>query len=243
MRFEHFTEIDSTSAELARRARAGDLSPVWIQAGKQTAGKGRRGRAWESQKGNLFCSGLFPIEDGDLEAAARLSYAAALAVAQTCDAFIPPDLIAIKWPNDILVSGAKAAGILLESGTGPAGEWLCVGIGLNLLNAPQDTPYPVTSLSAHMDVDDPEKIPTAMGALAILADCFESWRTIYSKEGFAPIREAWLARAAGLGQPITARLMSGDVRGTFIGLSKKGELKVQETGGAVTYISSGEVFF
>ncbi len=243
MRFEHFNEIDSTSAELARRGRAGDVSPIWLQANLQTAGKGRRGRIWESQKGNLFCSGLFPIEDGDLESAARLSYAAALAAAQTCDAYIHPDLITIKWPNDILVDGAKAAGILLESGTGPAGPWLCVGVGLNLLSAPDNMPYRATCLSAHMRTDDPEEIPTAMGALATLARHFENWRKIYAKEGFAPIRAAWLARAAGLNGPVTARLMDRQVQGKFIGLSEKGELEVQEPSGTVTYISSGEVFF
>lgn len=241
MRFEHHSEIDSTSAEAARRGRAGDIDPVWIQADVQTKGVGRRGRAWSSRSGNLFCTGLFPIE-GELAQAAKLSYAAALAVIETCDAYVAPETLALKWPNDVLLGGAKVAGILLESGTGPRGAWMSVGVGINLLTHPSDTPYPATNLAAHMRTQDPEAIPNSMSALAVLSERFTHWCSLYARAGFAPLQAVWSARAAGIGGSVTANLMSETLTGTLLGLSAQGELEVRLPDGRVRHISSGEVF-
>ena len=135
MQFVHFKTIDSTQSEAKRRANTGNLGALWISTESQSKGRGRRGREWVSETGNLYCTGLYP-HGGDLASAARLSFAAALAVAQTLEQYIDPQLVSIKWPNDVLVDGKKVAGILLESGTYNDAIWVAVGIGINLVSHP-----------------------------------------------------------------------------------------------------------
>lgn len=199
------------------------------------------GRSWASNPGNLFCTYLMrpnvPVAD-----AAVFGFIAANAVAQTCEAYIGDADIKIKWPNDVQIGGAKTAGILLETGHVDGKLWLAVGIGINLISAPDGTPYPVTNLGAHIDSDDPEDIPDPMAALAILANRFKTGVTHYMAGGFASVREAWLSRAAGLGETVSATSPDGKVTGTLIDLTLKGELQVRLPDGRDTLISSGEVF-
>jgi biotin-(acetyl-CoA carboxylase) ligase len=136
----HHAEIDSTNSEAKRLAEAGDPGAVWIVADQQTAGRGRRGRVWQTQQGNLATTLLIRPQGAQV---AQLSFAAALAVSDTIAAFAPQAAIAVKWPNDVLAERRKIAGILLEAG--PC--WLAVGMGVNLAAAPEDTEFPAIALA------------------------------------------------------------------------------------------------
>lgn len=225
-------DVDSTNAEARRRAEAGEGGPLWITAARQTAGRGRRGRVWDSGTGNLAAT-LLLRPDAPPAAAAQLSFAAALAVADTAAHFAPQAAITVKWPNDVLADGRKLSGILLEAGDG----WLAIGIGINLGEHPADTEFPATSLAA-LGVTPPA--PDA--ALAVLASSFAQWLAAWRAHGFEPLRAAWLARAGGLGLPIRARLPHEERHGAFEGIDATGALLLREASG-VRAITAGEVFF
>ncbi|MCI3134445.1 biotin--[acetyl-CoA-carboxylase] ligase [Phenylobacterium aquaticum] len=236
---EAYDEIDSTNAEARRRAEAGEGGPVWITALTQTAGRGRRGRAWDTKTGNLAATLLFLTEmsPGD---AAQVSFIAALAVADLAQACLGPDLARLKWPNDLMIHGRKASGILVESGQRPDGKlWVAVGIGVNLAHAPTDVERPATSFADYMSAPPPKP----RDALEILARSFESWKQIWEREGFAPIAKAWTARAHGLGEPCVARLPNQTHRGIAEGLDLDGALRLRLDDGAVLRITAGDVFF
>ncbi len=237
MRIEVFETLDSTNEEAKRRALGGETGPLWIIARSQSAGRGRRGRAWTSQTGNLFTTGLFKL-DASAGRLAQLSFAAALAVGDLAARVIDPALVRLKWPNDVLVAGRKVTGILLESGAHPQGGlWLAVGIGVNLAHHPEDAERPATDLSEHGASLTPE------AACEILAERFDYWRSAWDRDGFAPLREAWLARAWGLGERCTARLHDETVEGVFADLSEDGSLRLDLKDGGRRLISAGDVFF
>ncbi len=238
MRVEHLAETDSTNEEARRRALAGERGPVWIRADAQTSGRGRRGRAWISANGNLFATGLFTLDTGAANAA-QLSFAAALAVAEVArEAGIDPALVSLKWPNDVLIAGRKCAGILLESGQRPGGGlWLAVGVGINLAHHPEDSERPATDFSAHGGALSPGR------AVEVLARSFEAWLNRWRDHGFAPVRDAWLARAHGLGERCTVRLDTETVEGVFADLMADGTLRLDLADGTRRFISAGDVFF
>jgi BirA family biotin operon repressor/biotin-[acetyl-CoA-carboxylase] ligase len=236
-------EVDSTNAEAARIAP--DLAgPEWILGLRQTAGRGRRGRAWADPTGNFAATLVIrPTESPD-QMALR-SFVASLAL---FDAFVDctgrVDPFALKWPNDVLLNGGKVAGILLES-TGFAdghASHLSIGIGVNLAQAPDLTEVettaarPVSLLSETGAAVDPETF------LDILAGTFAHWETQFVTYGFAPIRTAWLARAARLGEVITARTMRDETVGTFETVDNSGNLVLKTATGAVA-IPAAEIFF
>ena len=198
----------------------------------QTAGRGRRGRAWDAGPGNLAATLL--IRPGTPAATmGQLSFVAALAAAETASHFAPTAAITVKWPNDVLAEGKKLAGILLEAGT----DWLAVGIGINLASFPEATEFPAISL-AQLGIAP----PSAEEALSILAARFAHWYDAWMKDGFETIREAWLARAAGLGKSIRARLPNETREGVFEGIDQSGALLLNERG-SVRPIAAAEVFF
>lgn len=233
-----FDEIDSTNEEAKRRAEAGERGPLWIVARRQSAGRGRRGRAWTSEPGNLFATLLIAPERSAAESA-RLSFAAALSVFGVATAACPDADVTLKWPNDVLIDGAKCAGILLESAGEQGGvlPWLAVGIGINLVHAPEGTPYPATALARHGATLDLES------AMASLSTSWAQWHRLWLTEGFARLRRAWLDRAQGLGQPVTARLADNNLNGLFEGLDGEGRLQLRMADGSLQTVSSGEIFF
>ncbi|HEV2365048.1 MAG TPA: biotin--[acetyl-CoA-carboxylase] ligase [Caulobacteraceae bacterium] len=237
--FEVFDDIDSTNAEARRRAERGDFGPVWITAARQSAGRGRRGRAWATPTGNLAAT-LLSSTSRSAADAARLSFVAALAVADLARAFLPERLVSLKWPNDLLIGGRKAAGILVESGQAGAGLlWVAVGIGVNLAVAPAVGEPPPTSFAEHL-----EGSPAApLEALEVLADAFERWRGVWDSAGFEPIREAWMRRAHGIGGPCVVRLTDAEFRGVAEALEADGALRLRLDGGGVRRITAGDVFF
>ena len=232
-----FDEIDSTSEDAKRRAETGERGPLWIMARRQTAGRGRRGRSWTSEVGNLFCTLLFAPEQPASESA-RLSFVAALSVHDLVSQFCATADVRLKWPNDVLIDGRKCAGILLESAGEVGGvlPWVSVGIGVNLSHAPDNVSYPATALAAYgvkVSAD------TAMGALM---RAWDHWLAVWQDAGFSPIRDAWLARAEGLGRRVTARLADETVEGVFEGLDIQGGLVLRLDNASLRHISSGEVF-
>ncbi|MEL6206358.1 MAG: biotin--[acetyl-CoA-carboxylase] ligase [Pseudomonadota bacterium] len=230
--------VESTMAEAA--ARAGDLAaPTWIMAAEQVAARGRRGRAWATPPGNFAATFVMRPEGGPAEAALR-SFVAALALHDALVALTGrPEMFALKWPNDVLLNGGKLAGILLESvGHGA----LLVGVGVNLIEAP-----------AAEDLEPGALRPVALAAetgvhvaqadfLDHLAVAFAHWEGQMACYGFAPIRTAWLARAARLGEEITARTGVEEVTGRFEDVDPGGHLVLASAGGR-RIIAAAEIFF
>jgi BirA family biotin operon repressor/biotin-[acetyl-CoA-carboxylase] ligase len=231
----HLGSVGSTNAECLRRGE----DRLWITAGEQTAGRGRRGRAWVSPPGNLHASVLL----SDLvepRRASEICFVTAVALADAVSALAPKagkDL-ALKWPNDLLVDGAKLAGILVEASHLGGSYRVVVGCGVNVAHHPLDTPYPAT----HLAMSDPALC--APDLFRRLSDSFALRLSEWDLgQGFASIRTAWLARAAGVGQRVTVRLPSGEVQGSFIALEEDGSLLLEADDGARHAISAGEVFF
>jgi BirA family biotin operon repressor/biotin-[acetyl-CoA-carboxylase] ligase len=226
----------STNAEALARARAGERGPLWITARTQTAGRGRRGSTWVSDAGNLYAT-LLLTEPSPPAVASQLSFVAALALhdaAAECAPQLGP-LLRIKWPNDLLLGGAKLAGILIEGESEPVFA-VAIGIGVNCAGHPSDTAYPATDLAAAGALVTPDQVFVALSA-AMLRRLAQWGRG----EGFAAIRADWLKRAAGLGEAIRVRLPEREFAGRFEGLDDAGRLLVDGPGG-VTAVTAGEVF-
>jgi BirA family biotin operon repressor/biotin-[acetyl-CoA-carboxylase] ligase len=221
--------LDSSQAEALRRAASGEAGPVWIMARRQSAGRGRRGRAWATGEGNFAASLLFAPPGGLAQAALR-SFVAALALR---DALVelgaPSGAFSLKWPNDVLLHGAKLAGILLETAGPPLR--LVIGFGVNLASAPapsslEETAMPAIALTAVTGRPLP---PEAL--LDALAPAFARWEARLVREGFAPVRDAWLADAAGLGAPVSARLPGTTITGRFETIDATGAIVLSTASG------------
>jgi BirA family biotin operon repressor/biotin-[acetyl-CoA-carboxylase] ligase len=236
---EAYDELDSTNAEARRRAEAGNPGPVWITAARQSAGRGRRGRAWSTETGNLAAT-LLTTTDVPAAEAAQLSFVAALAACDLADTCLGAGAARLKWPNDVLVHGRKAVGILVESGARDGGGlWLAVGIGVNLSHHPDDTERPATSFAEHMTSSPPKPAD----ALEVLATRFEAWRRLWATQGFAPIARAWSERALGMGERCEARLPNRTLSGVAEGMDDSGALRLRLDDGALERITAGDVFF
>ena len=237
-----FDELDSTNAEARRRAEVGERGPVWLMARRQSAGVGRRGRAWDGGEGNLTATLLLTLDKTSAEIA-QLALVAGLAAWKTITTYVPPSAVALKWPNDVLIAGRKACGMLIESGPAQAGgAWAAVGIGMNLATYPEAVERPATALADHLS-HGVRHAPSPDEALSVLAGAFEETLSLWLAEGFAPIRQAWLDQAAGFGGPCTARLERETVTGVAESLDADGALLLRLPGGELRRITAGDVFF
>ena len=233
-----FEELDSTNDVARQQAQDGAAHGTVIFAKRQTVGRGRQGRQWESQEGNLFCS-LVLYPDCHCAEAANLGFVAALAVRESLSLLsgqsVHPRL---KWPNDVLIAGQKVSGLLLENflqGAGKIGA-VILGVGVNLCHAPSQTPYPATSLVA---AGGGQVFPEQ--ALAVFLTTFDQWYRCWKKDGFGSIRDHWLAQAQGRGQKIRVRLPHDEVVGIFEDLDESGALVLRAESGT-RLIHSGDVF-
>ncbi len=187
-RLETHDRLTSTSDACRQAALAGAPEGLAIRATQQTAGRGTNGRSWASPPGNLYLSLLLRPSIPPREAS-HFSLHAGLAVAEALQAHAPKPL-SLKWPNDVLLNGAKLAGILVETAaTGDTLDWMIIGIGANLAIAPTLPDRATASLNAQIS---PE--PAAHAVLARLG----AWETRRSAEGFAPIRAAWSGYGGGV---------------------------------------------
>ena len=235
-------EVDSTLDEAARRA-PGLTRPLWIMARRQTAARGRRGRPWIAPDGNLFATLVMQPEGGP-QAAALRSFAAALALADalsevTRGAARP----LLKWPNDVLLNGGKVAGILLEStGRGGAVAHLSIGIGVNLIAAPPQAAVEEGALRPVSVLGETGLTVTPDALIGPLARAFDGWERQFRAHGFAPLRAAWLDRAARLGEVVTARTGRETLTGTFETVDDAGNLVLKTAGGRVA-VPAADVYF
>jgi len=231
--------VGSTNAEAFARARGGERGPLWVAARRQTAGRGRRGRAWVSEPGNLYAS-LLLTDPAPPQRAAELSLVAALALhdALAERASVLGPRLALKWPNDVLCDGAKLAGILVEGETLAGGPLaVVIGIGVNCAHHPADTAYPATNLAAAGALVTPESLAQAL--IGAMARRLAEWNR---GEDFAAIRAAWLKRAAGLGAPARVRLPGREVDGIAETLDETGRLVLRLADGSRERIAAGEMF-
>jgi BirA family biotin operon repressor/biotin-[acetyl-CoA-carboxylase] ligase len=247
-RLAAFDSIGSTNAGALARARDGERGPIWLVTSEQTAGRGRRNRPWIAPRGNL-ASSILEVIDVSPAVAATLGFAAGLALeaalqkvsleASLRSAGSDDMKFSLKWPNDVLAGRQKLAGILLEAEAVAGGRLaVVVGIGTNVVAAPEGTPTPSTSLAA---------LGVQIGAkelFTVLSDAWAEFRGIWDLgRGFGEIRQRWLARAAGLGQPVAIHSGGSAVEGTFDSIDETGCLIVRTAGGKLVPISAGDVYF
>ncbi|HVB17577.1 MAG TPA: biotin--[acetyl-CoA-carboxylase] ligase [Stellaceae bacterium] len=233
-----YDAVGSTNDEAKALARAGAPEGTLVWARTQTAGRGRRGRAWLSPPGNLYLS-LVVRPDMPPPAAAQLGFVAALGLVDGLAALAGPALqLRCKWPNDVLINGRKLAGILLESETsaGLPVDFVVIGVGVNILSAPRGVEYPATSLAA-------EGIAGITPALLLEAFVrrFDGWARRWHSDGFAPVRRGWLERASGLGELVHVRLERSALSGRFLDLDDDGALLIDSADGR-RRIAAGEIF-
>ncbi|WP_028033473.1 biotin--[acetyl-CoA-carboxylase] ligase [Chelativorans sp. J32] len=253
-RLEAHESVGSTNALALEAALKGDPGKLWIVSKNQTSGRGRRGRAWATPPGNLAATLLLAdrIEPG---MAATLGFVAGLSLSDALRQVAPAARLGIgidggeekgkrnrfelKWPNDVLADGSKLAGILLESSVLDQGRFaVAIGIGVNIVSHPVDTPYPATSLQT-LGVDcDAERVFEALSAAWV--DNFDLWR---GPGGMSAIRNRWLEQAAGLGSMVSVRADGRVVRGTFETIDDQCRFVVREDDGSRLLIAAGDVHF
>ncbi len=255
-RLVSFDTIGSTNAEALARARQGESGPLWLVSLRQESGRGRRGRAWSTEEGNLAAT-LLVTGNYELSRAATLGFVAGLALGDALEAFLPETQrvsigldgadgagrsrtrLELKWPNDVLADGAKLAGILLESTLLADGRFAAaVGIGVNVVSHPQDLPYPATDVTA---VAGPTR---AEDLFVALSDAWIENSALWDEgRGLARLRERWLARAAGLGGPVAVNVEGEVVRGTFETIDADCRFVIRRPDGSVIRITAGDVHF
>lgn len=233
---------DSTNAEALRLA-PGLVGPAWVMAHDQVSGRGRRGRNWAMPRGNFAGSLVQRFERGAAEAA-QLSFVAALALYDAlADACGPAARLAIKWPNDVLLNGGKVAGILLESGgSAQSSLTVVVGIGVNLAAVPEAALLETRAVPPVSVLGETGHTVSPDDFLDLLAGAFAQWQQQFDTYGFTPIRNAWLARAARLGETIIARVGLDEHEGVFEGIDDSGALILQTASGR-RVIPAADVFF
>jgi BirA family biotin operon repressor/biotin-[acetyl-CoA-carboxylase] ligase len=213
---------------MAALARDGAPECSWLRAERQTGGKGRQGRGWHSPTGNLYASTLVRLRPDDAPAPS-LALVAAVALHEVVHAYAPGGRCSIKWPNDLLVDGAKLAGILLER----ADAAVVIGFGVNLAEHPQGLDRPVTSLSALLG-----RAPEPQAFLQTLSDSFARWLARWRAEGVLAVRNRWLLAA----HPVGTALSTSEGEGLFDGLTEAGSLRLRLADGSARVIHAGDVF-
>lgn len=226
-------ETASTNDDVAALAREGASEGLWLRAGRQSGGRGRQGREWHSPPGNLYASTLVRLRPGD-PPAPTLALVAAVALHEVASAFaVVGASIEIKWPNDLLVAGAKLSGILLER----IGDSIVVGFGVNLADHPDETERPAINMGMLGGAPDPARF------LEALAAGFARWVARWREEGLEPVRARWLAAAHPAGTPLSTHSAGGArVEGRFEGLDESGALRLRLADGSTQVIHAGDVF-
>jgi BirA family biotin operon repressor/biotin-[acetyl-CoA-carboxylase] ligase len=233
--------VGSSNDEAKTLADAGAEEGTIVWALEQTKGRGRKGRTWNSPRGNLYMSMVLRPECA-LAEAAQLGFVAALAVGDAIGAVAPPMLeVTYKWPNDVLVHDRKVAGLLLESksAVGGALEWLILGMGVNIQSHPEDSRFPATNLIFEgVGPNVNEKL-----VLEAIARHFLTWVNRWTEDGFAPIRRTWLSHAHGLGEAIEVQITKETLTGTFRDLDETGALILEMPDSSRRVVTAGDVMF
>jgi BirA family biotin operon repressor/biotin-[acetyl-CoA-carboxylase] ligase len=226
--------IGSTNAEALRLARDGERGPLWITAKRQTAGRGRRGRTWVSELGNLYGS-LLLTNPSPPDRYPELSFVAALALHDAVTARIAglSSRVSLKWPNDLLIDRNKFAGILVEG----EGANVVIGVGVNCAHHPDGTDYPATDLATAGVRTTPETLFAPL--TAAMATRLNQW---HRGANFSAIRADWLARVGGLGKPIRVKISDGELTtGIFEDIDDAGRLVLRSANGTMQALTAGDV--
>jgi BirA family transcriptional regulator, biotin operon repressor / biotin---[acetyl-CoA-carboxylase] ligase len=247
-RLAAFDQIGSTNGEALARARDGERGPTWFVTSEQTAGRGRRQRAWIAPRGNL-ASSILEVMEVAPAVAATLGFAAGLSLEAALQKVSVEAALrlggadalkfSLKWPNDVLAGDRKLAGILLEAETVADGRLaVVVGIGTNVVAAPEGTPTPATSLAAlgvHVGAEE---------LFSALSDAWVEFRAIWDNgRCFADIRRLWLARAARLGEKVAIQTGAATIEGIFDTIDETGCMIVRLPEGKRVPVTAGEVYF
>lgn len=237
--FEDLDSVGSTNALCFERARAGHGGNLWIRAAEQTEGRGRRGRDWSSPVGNLFAS-LLLIDPKPAERIGELPLVAAVALADAVDkAAGTLHLVQLKWPNDLLVDGAKLSGILLEAEILADGrQAVVIGFGVNCISHPPLAMYQATDLRSLGFQVSAERMFEALASS--FSAHLGTWR---EPGGFQQTRKNWLDRAAHLGKEISVKTAREEISGIFADLDARGHLVLKQDDGGVRTLYAGDVFF
>ncbi len=240
IRHEALSDTSSTNTECLARARAGDGGLLWVTAERQTGGRGRRGRPWVSERGNLYAS-LLLIDPAPMERLASLPLAIAVAVHQAIRSVLPPgaEPLEVKWPNDILIGRKKTCGILVEGERLADGRHaVVIGIGINVSVMPDNPIYPVTCLRDQGSAASPEELFAHL--FASMAETLDTWD---EGQGIAEVTARWRAVACGIGEKITVNLPDRSISGYFAGIDDNGLLMLDTGAGRIMPIAAGDVFF
>jgi BirA family biotin operon repressor/biotin-[acetyl-CoA-carboxylase] ligase len=240
IRHEALSDTSSTNTECLARARAGDGGLLWVTAERQTGGRGRRGRPWVSERGNLYAS-LLLIDPAPMERLASLPLAIAVAVHQAIRSVLPPgaEPLEVKWPNDILIGRKKTCGILVEGERLADGRHaVVIGIGINVSVMPDNPIYPVTCLRDQGSAASPEELFAHL--FASMAETLDIWD---EGQGIAEVTARWRAVACGIGEKITVNLPDRSISGYFAGIDDNGLLMLDTGAGRIMPIAAGDVFF
>ncbi|MAK61989.1 MAG: biotin--[acetyl-CoA-carboxylase] ligase [Ponticaulis sp.] len=230
-------EIDSTSVEASRRSSQGERGPIWLAARRQTAGRGRLGRPWQSPAGNLSTTLLLPLSSFDREASC-LSLTVGLAVRDTLVELSQGKVVpGLKWPNDVRVDGAKICGILMEAGQTNGQHWLSIGIGVNLQYAPDLPDYATTSLMKLC----PELSVSPEDCLTKLDHFVRVRLTQHLKAGRETILRDWMSATDQHGQSYRAQIGGKSVTGQFNGLDEYGQLILRTSEQELLTVSAGDL--
>lgn len=234
-----FDEIDSTNSEAIRLAKSCVYGDFIIIAQKQTAGRGRQGKQWSSDEGNVYFSVLLD-RNIETEKQPELSFVSALSLYDTIKFFADKNNIAIdialKWPNDVLIDGKKISGILIESLSFLGRNYVVIGVGVNTKLTPPNISQPVTSL-----VDAGIYILDDTMVLSQFVKNFDKYFKKWQKYGFEIIRRIWESRAYKLNQNITVTSCDQKFFGQFLGVDDKGNLKLKLEDGSVVNLLAGEL--
>jgi BirA family transcriptional regulator, biotin operon repressor / biotin---[acetyl-CoA-carboxylase] ligase len=240
-RIKRLDDTVSTNADCLEAAKAGEASGLWIMARRQSGGRGSRGRSWVSQEGNLFAS-LMLREPAPANVFAELTFVASLAVRDAIARLARQQgvsrTVALKWPNDVLVSGRKISGILLESHEAGGERVVIIGIGVNCISHPEETLLRATDLAAEGIQAGTEEVLVEISAS--LSNYLTTWNR---GEGFEAIRQAWLDEATGIGQRIYVKMPGRELTGTFEDLAPDGNLVLTLDDGSAVRLSAADIFF
>ena len=234
---EWLASVASTNEEAMQRAKSGRTGPLWIAADEQTGGRGRSGRGWVSEPGNLYNSLLLTIDRPPM-VLAQLALVAGVAVHDTISQLAPALAPKLKWPNDVLVDGAKICGILIESQLAASGRGhnVVVGIGLNLAHHPELADRLATSLAAHGIAVPPRH------AWQVLSTAFAKWLALWSEgDGFSAVCQSWQSRAVAVGTSVSVKAGAETISGRFGGLDTDGAMLLDLLNGQRRRITFGDV--
>ena len=254
-RLVSFDTIGSTNVEALERARAGDEGLLWLVSKRQESGRGRRGRPWSTEEGNLAAT-LLVTGRYDLARVATLGFVAGLSLSDALGRILPEaqsvsvgmdgagvglgqPKIELKWPNDVLAGGAKLAGILIETSLLPDERFAAaIGIGVNIVSHPEGLPYPATDLASICGAANAEEV------FAALSDAWLDNASLWAEgRGLSALRERWLDRAAGLGSAVAVRMEGEVVRGVFETIDADCRFVIRKPDGTSVRITAGDVHF